>query len=77
MDFFATCSNGSAESGALQTLDSVAEFEQLLGDHVCSLQRALEKGPRANRKEKSNVLEVSEDLSPLDKLSNRWFHISQ
>ena len=59
VDFYATCNDGSGSGGPLPTLDSVAEFEQLLGDHVCSLQRALDQDTRiSSKREHSNVREV-------------------
>ena len=69
VDFLATCSastSGEGDRNALvdETLDHVAEFEQLLGDHILSLKRALEKGrssvldgARTGVKVKENLVE--------------------
>ena len=69
VDFLATCSastSGEGDRNALvdETLDHIAEFEQLLGDHILSLKRALEKGrssvldgARTGVKVKENLVE--------------------
>ena len=69
VDFLATCSASSTSASAEsdrnavvdETLDHVAEFEQLLGDHILALKRAFEKGRRILDSERSGV-KVKENL---------------
>ena len=68
MDFLATVSAPISSSGESdrntvvdKTLDHVAEFEQLLGDHILALKRAFEKGRRMLDNARSGV-KVRENL---------------
>lgn len=68
VDFLATCSASTSASGESdrnavvdETLDHVAEFEQLLGDHILALKRAFEKGRRILDSARSGV-KVKENL---------------
>ena len=66
VDFLATCSASAPEESDRnavvdETLDHVAEFEQLLGDHILALKRAFEKGRRILDSARSGV-KVKENL---------------
>ena len=65
VDFLATCSASTVETdrNAIvdETLDHVAEFEQLLGDHILALKRAFDKGRRILDSARSGV-KVRENL---------------
>ena len=65
VDFLATCSASTVETdrNAIvdETLDHVAEFEQLLGDHILALKRAFDKSRRILDSARSGV-KVRENL---------------